>query len=199
MPLFILFKLKKLSGRVSGFKQKCQPRAHEAKIRANLNQFTLWVILHMEFSGLVGPFVKCSSFACPGLKPCKELCVKSASEAKVTSSIQSERISVEECEGLTRVIFFTNTRAEKNVKRSKLDSNLDLIQSKLTLFVITTTLIECLIYARFSTVHLTFIDPFILLMILQSRFYYLLYLIENERKEQRFINVSSLQDSKVQD
>lgn len=84
---------------------------------------------------------------------------------------------------------------------SKLDSNLDLMQSKLTLFVIikTITLIECLIYARFYTMHPTFIDPLILLMILQSRFYYLLYNIENETKEQRFRNVPSLQDSKGQD
>lgn len=69
----------------------------------------------MEFSGLVGPFVKYSSFACPGLKPCKELCIKSASEAKVTSFTQSEGTSVDECEGHTRVIFFPNTKAEKNL------------------------------------------------------------------------------------
>lgn len=69
---------------MSGFKQKCQPRAHEAKIRANLNQFMLWVKLHMEFSGLVGPFGKCPSFACLRLKLCKELCIKSALEAEVT-------------------------------------------------------------------------------------------------------------------
>lgn len=66
----------------------------------------------MEFSGLVGPFVKCSSFACPGLNPCMELCIKLASETKVISSTQSEDTSVDECEGHTRVIFITKSRKE---------------------------------------------------------------------------------------
>lgn len=50
----------------------------------------------MEFSGLVGPFVKRSSFAYPELKTCKELCIKSTSEANVTSSTQSECTPVDE-------------------------------------------------------------------------------------------------------
>lgn len=40
---------------------------------------------------------------------------KTASEAKVTSFTQSEGTSVDECEGHTRVIFFPNTKAEKNL------------------------------------------------------------------------------------
>ena len=37
--------------------------------------------------------------------------------------------------------------------------------------------------------YLTFTDKLILLMILQSKFYYLLYLIENETEKQRFRNM----------
>lgn len=48
---------------------------------------------------------------------------------------------------------------------------------------------EYLVYARLYVMYLTFTDKLILLMILQSKFYYLLYLTENETEKQRFRNM----------
>lgn len=54
----------------------------------------------MEFSGLVGPFVKCSSFACPGLN-LEGALYKINIRANVTSSTQNGGTSIDECEGHT--------------------------------------------------------------------------------------------------
>lgn len=62
----------------------------------------------------MGLSVKQSSFACSGLKTCKELCIKTTAEANVTST-QSEHTSVDEHEGPTTVIFFPSRGAEKNL------------------------------------------------------------------------------------
>lgn len=114
-------------------------------------------------------------------KSCKELGIKSTSEAHVTST-QCEGIAVNGCcrAHQSDLPQHKSRKELGHVLSSNLNLALCMNQSKLTLLIITTrttTFNEYLLYARLCAMHLTFTDQLILLIITQSGFYYLFYFI----------------------